>query len=171
MTFRIAFAGAAIAAMAVLGTSSVAVGDTPFVFRLLPSEKCTLSPTTVADPQLSGVRCPPMIADSCTSSGGSLVAQNGLPACRLPSSKAAVFDRKFGQSGNGPTFPAPDNPAALKQVPPTGCVLRPDNPFACGNFVIDQTNTADTCRSLKGKVVTSAGVSRCQLPKGAGGAR
>ena len=170
MTFRIAFAGAAIAAVTLLGNSSPALSDTPFVFRLLPSEKCTLSKVYVEDPQLT-VKCQMFVTDSCTSSGGSLVAQDGLPACKLPSSKAAVFDRKFGQSGNGPTFPAPDNPAALKQVPPTGCVLRPDNPFACGNFVIDKTNTADTCKSIKGTVVTQAGVSRCQLPKSAGDAR
>lgn len=164
MNIRIAGLGAAMVALAVLGCSSVAVGDTPFVFRLLPSEKCTLSKVYVEDPQLT-VKCQMFIADTCTSSGGSLVESNGLPACKLPSAKAAQFDRKLGQSGNGPTFPEPAGSSAMKGVPTGGCVLRPDNPFACGNFVIDRTNTADTCRSIKGTVVTTNGVSRCQLPK------
>jgi hypothetical protein len=168
MNIRIAGVGAAMIALAVLGSSSVAMGEEPFVFRLLPSEKCTMTPVSVPDPQLTKVKCNALVADSCSSSGGSLVVSNGAPACRLPGSKAAQFDRKIGQFGNGPTFPDPAGSSALKGVSPGGCVLRPENPFACGNFVIDRTNTADTCRSIKGTVVTTNGVSRCQLPKEAG---
>jgi len=140
---KLALAAGAVALTTLFAQSPAhAIGDTTFVFRRLPYEKCIFhKDTTTADPTLRVLKfCKDgeQMVRTCKDAGGLLVMHGGDPRCRLPREGLGQYDRAIGSlgpkhPGGSPGPYAPSHPSAALTKPPIagGCVLRPGDPMDC----------------------------------------
>lgn len=136
---RIASIAAVLAGCLSTPLAATAADNGAFRYRYLPAEKCTMriDPSVLGpsdfSPRFKPYKCPyaPAVAEvsACTSHGGEIVDIGGKAYCKTPAQELQKPAPIRPTTGNGPYNPTPQGDALKK--PPSGCILRPENPLAC----------------------------------------